>query len=98
LLTRVSTKRGSGGKGRKIGDKPDRPPSRRRGSLCEAAIPPRSPSCLPASVVLRLMSHLSSTSPPVRGSSAQGLARYLTFAHPVVTYIQYEYYYSIEER
>jgi hypothetical protein len=97
LLTRVSTKRGSGGKGRKIGDKPDRPPSRRRGSLCVAAIPPRSPSCLPASVVLRPMS------PPLldfaaRGSSAQGLTQSLTFAHSVVTYIQYEYYYSAEER
>jgi hypothetical protein len=93
LLTRVSTKRGSGGKGRKIGDKPDRPPSRRRGSLCVAAILPR----LPASVVLRPMS------PPLldfaaRGSSAQGLTQSLTFAHSVVTYIQYEYYYSAEVR
>jgi hypothetical protein len=31
---------------------------------CEANIPPRSPACLPASVVLRPMSRLSSTSPP----------------------------------
>jgi hypothetical protein len=30
LLTRVPTNRGSGGKGRKIGDKPDRLPLRRR--------------------------------------------------------------------
>jgi hypothetical protein len=56
LLTRVSTKRGSGGKGRKIGDKPDRPPSPAAVGPCARLLYRRSPSCLPASVVLCPMS------------------------------------------
>ena len=56
-------------------------------------------------VVLTRVCRATSHEPPLLDfaarpgkSSAQGLAQSLTFAHPVVTYIQYEYYYSAEER
>jgi len=62
---------------------------------CEADIPPRSPACLPASVVLRPVSRSSSTSPPVAILS-RAPAQSLTLANSVVTYIQYEYYFGTQ--
>ena len=62
----------------------------------DARLLPSFPSCLPASVVLRPMSHLSSTSPPARGVSPWASAQSLTFANSIVTYIQYEYYFGTQ--